>query len=1502
MAVQRVDIERALDELVLQEEGMRFQSLAVVLGRLRWPELIAHERHKDFGLDAYAGPGLTPEKIGKGLASSITPTFKKISGDAETAKKNFPDLASLLFVTPEKVGNKDRREWTEEIQKKHGIDVHIISREDVITTLMMPANAGLCANHLHLDVHLEPQAADLIAKTKAATADVAANWAAATKGYPLIGLDSVRLDDKGAETSEIFSLQDIDRALSQSRRIVLEGAAGSGKTTTLVQLAQQPRTGRSAFLLDLPAWTVSRKNIVEYIAGMPAFQAQAITAANLASIQASEGFLFLLNGWNEIAEMNSAQATDALRELERAFPAAGIIVATRTHHLTPPLPGATRLRLMSLRRRQRADYLTARLGAKAPALHERLDAEVALDELTRTPFILSEVVSLFEAGRPIPETKIDVLAAVIRLQEEGEHKNGLQAAPLYGQQHAYLDALATEMTRRGAVDLPDAEARRLAVLVGKDLVARGQIASVQEPAPVLAALTAHHLLERRDYPKTEFRFAHQQFQEHYAALGVRAELLALDETDGDGLRHFTASYVNDPAWAEPLRMIAETFAPVTGDADKRHTIAGRLLIQMALGVDPVFAAELARLCGGAVWREVHDSVGKRLRDLYAIRDENYRALALAAMLATGSEDFKDILLPLFSSEDQQVRLGTYRLWRDIQPECLGADWRDGVRGWNEAARADFVSELLHHRLHSDVAAFAVDDPSAAVKKAAASSLLWTRSDDAAVRLLESMDAPTFEKFVRKNADRIPAPLRDKTLTALRKFIDQAQDEPAKLRAALDLMELGEAGLDDVVKKTLTAVTAGDMRNLGPYYIEPALKHLAKTDPAWISEWVAVQVGENVLYPHEYWMRFATEKPQALVDKYLKRLETEDLSRKHFGGMVAVVARADATLAARVFSSFRDQRRKIEAEPETAHPFEHEVMRQLDVVFRDLPDDVRVGGLLQSVTPGDPLDIRVATDLFSRTARSDTKPLQLSDDDLKGRLRAYFKGSIAAVLGQDDFNGEQKADLVSCIAQVGHAGDMTDLVRLIRADIDRVRQGREARGKGDHGPRGNGATMSYSSWHIASVLELDPADAEPVLIELLSEPEYAGDASGAMARDFLPKPERTWDTTFRYELMWAAREGRLPAPKTNDTRLRYAAALSAEIKRLLERSEEGKPPQGVKTLGNALAAIDGSASMPLVLEVLALPGQWDEGTRVEIVERLLTSGAAVPVAAATFIVDSILARTEKYGMQDSDKYLLRRALSACAFVDDRTKGIAKVREVLGKKRLWGNELREIVTALGQSRCDDAVDVLLEMAADQQIFEQCEDNFFNAFAALDTARARDVLIGFVDPANAKLVPPRRPHREDILIARVTELARREPKIAAYLCELCDRDLPDLNRHILSKVMNWLGTSESLTANLNLINDTKPSPVPQGVRDQLESAFVERRPYGDSGNVFTQHARASNDLRTRLFKMATSDENRHKGAFRMLGQIEEWRLDHGRPTGEPRHPDLASGQPWPPREPGV
>lgn len=1464
--------------------------------------MIARQRKKDFGLDAYAPASQTPEKIGKGLAASITPTLKKISGDAKTAKENFSDLKALLFVTSAKVGNADRKRWEEVIQKDHGLELHIIEREEIITLMMMPENTSLRASFLNVNIDAEPQVADLIDKTRRAADAVTQTWAGKTKGNPLIDLSAVQLDLNGAESADVLSLEQIDSELAQSGRIVLEGPAGRGKTTTLIQLALRTRTAGTPFIVELPAWTSSHRGILEYIAGMPAFQAEGLTPADLARVQRTEPFLFLLNGWNEIAESNSTQANDALRELEREFPAAGIIVATRTHYLTPPLPGAMRLRLLRLRRVQRAAYLAARLGAKDIDLRARIDADPSLDELTRTPFVLSEVASLFEAGVEIPSTKIGVLAEVLRVQEQrDEHRNALQAAPIFGRQKDYLKALATEMTRRGAVTLPEADARAVVAAVARELVDRGQIGAVGAPE-VLATLTAHHVLERVDYPKTAFQFEHQQLQEYYAALDLRAQLLDLQGDDHDANGRFTADYVNDPAWAEPLRMIAETFAENTGDgeADRKHIGAGTKLVAMALAVDLVFAGELAQLCGAAVWNEVRTAVGERFRAVYAIHEDNFRQYAFAAMLATGADDFVDIIVPVLSGQDHQTRLHAYRLWPDIHVSSLGANWRERVRGWSEEAREDFVSELLHHRADGEIAAFAAEDSSIAVKKAAASGLMWTGSDDALTRVLESMEAQTFEDVVRASFDRLPASLRPKTVAAMRKFIESTKEQSVRLRTALDLIELGETGLDGVVKDAMAALPDGDMRNLGSHYIQPALEYLRKTDPVWVSEWVVTRIADGVLYEPEYWLRFAAAIPDGHVEKYLKRLETEDLENALFQGMTAVIAAcADAELAACIFAKLRGLRRKVDAGPSQSHEFEWQMMRQLEALFRRLPDDIAAAGVLSSVTSGDPLDIKVAADLFSRVARSDVEPLHIADEDLKARLRLYLKSSADLVLLLDDFDGKEKANLTSSIAQIGTPEDMTNLVTLIRADIERARRGSAARAAGDRGPLGNGGVMSYAGWHIAAVMHLDPAGAEHVLIDLLPEPEYLAVAAAAMARDFLPKSEQTFDRAFRYDLMWAAREGRTPAPGDDRRRTRFAAALNAELKRLREQNQDGKHAAGVKELATALAAIDGRGSAAAVLDVIAMPGQWDQYTRCDAAERLLMAGVALPATTVFALVDSLLERTGEW-MQDSDRSLLGRILALCPFVDEPAAGIAKMRDVLGQRRRRGYELRELVTALGESRSDAAIDLLNEFVAVAQTFEQCEDKFINAIATLDTPRARELLLGFVDPDIRGIALTRRPHREDVLVARLAELAQSVPPAAARLRELCERDLPELNRHVLSKVMNWLGTSEAFAANLNLIDDANPTPVPQGIWDQLEAAFVERRPYEKNPNVFAEHARASNDLRVRLFRMVNEDEKRRKSAFMLLGQIEEWRLEHGRPTGEPRHPDLVSGRFWPPKEP--
>ena len=208
-----------------------------------------------------------------------------------------------------------------------------------------------------------------------------------------------------------------------------------------------------------------------------------------------------------------------MRELEQNYPSAGIIVATRTHKLRPPLPGAFRAQLLTLRRSQRDQYLVKVLEKSANDLAAKLNNSRTLDGLTRTPLILAEVTELFRRGSTIPTTKTAILGAVMRMVEESEEHNAfLQQAPLSWTRAEYLSALSMAMTENGAVEISEADGRAVVSSASVALQRAGQLGEQPDRITVLNELAKHHVLERLDFPGTTFRFQHQQFQEFFAAI------------------------------------------------------------------------------------------------------------------------------------------------------------------------------------------------------------------------------------------------------------------------------------------------------------------------------------------------------------------------------------------------------------------------------------------------------------------------------------------------------------------------------------------------------------------------------------------------------------------------------------------------------------------------------------------------------------------------------------------------------------------------------------------------------------------------------------------------------------------------------------------------------------------------------------------------------------------------------------------------------------------------
>jgi hypothetical protein len=280
---------------------------------------------------------------------------------------------------------------------------------------------------------------------------------------------------------------------------------------------------------------------------------------------------------------------------------------------------------------------------------------------------------------------------------------------------------------------------------------------------------------------------------------------------------------------------------------------------------------------------------------------------------------------------------------------------------------------------------------------------------------------------------------------------------------------------------------------------------------------------------------------------------------------------------------------------------------------------------------------------------------------------------------------------------------------------------------------------------------------------------------------------------------------------------------------------------------------------------------------------------LPTDETLNIFDTLLGHVRSDLWDEQRVSLLIHALCLLPYIENAAAGIAKIREVIAELKLRSYQMREVCGALGHSRCPEAVGLLREFASDDVLVEQLGEVWINAVATLDYPESRQLLLSSVDPEISGLPAGLKFYREDVLAARLAELAQRDAAVRQRLFQLCTLQLPLAKRALLGKIMALLGTTEAISAALNLIDDAVPHSLPYEVWKKIEETFVEHEAVSGNPYAYIPAPRSSNSIRNRLFHMATTDERRKGGASSLLAQIEVWRLEYGRPNGEPRNPSL-------------
>lgn len=1287
-------------------------------------------------------------------------------------------------------------------------------------------------------------------------------------GFPQHPLP-LTLELKATGTRHALDIPRIAAAMARWEDIAIVAPPGTGKTTTLTQLAGTvlSDTNLIPIIIPLSEWSLQSDRFLQSLIHRPAFRGFREEHFMLLALHGR--LTLLLDGWNEVGADTRSRCIAELKRIQREFPLLGITVTTRRQALDVPINGRV-VQVLPLSEAQQLELAKALRGDDGVKLLERAWRTPGIRSLVSIPLYLTALLSE-STDASLPTTKEELLRLFIEQHEKAPEKAEAYNSELQGAQRRYLGALAVEGTASANSTITEVRSREVVTSVSTVLVASGQMSVAPQPAHVIDLLANHHTLVRTGGADRTISFQHQQIQEWFASAEVETAVLASAGGDGTATKKLRQDILNTPSWEESIFFAAERLSR----RDTRGQAAIAHLVIEALTLDPMLAAEIIFRSTEEVWALVKPTVMELISRWHV---PGHVDRAVRFMILSGRAEFADQAWALLSNPANQVHIETLRLGR-FRPGVLGSDALVRLAALPAEIRGDIASEIIMNggiegiELIGDFAK-TEQDPSVIAEIIQSFDFRhaghWTKEflkgapDQVFDHLAEKggissryADATALDKLAdarKRMLQKFPNPLGEISAIADGDFGSSADDAISALIAKPDLdVEDSNASsaIFEASRSFPAATRAGLMKRLEaglplPYGSGKILDEVEPTDQGSI--------------------------PAQVLSKDTARDIASDSARVI--GPVTI-----STLIANLFEA-HDACTK---NPSQANRDEFHRIKDLIVCAnkRSFAE-----AMIAYPSEVDPRRIGLLADLLARSGGDDRDGARVIPSEYLGPLAKLVEAWGKHLLAHPDATRHQFAEVARAAEQLAQPELLNALTKLLAEDLKRWKAARAAFRPGT-GTIPADVSQSYTLQYGKAFEAIGDEQAVEAMEGYLTDPQFGLEAALVLKRIWLNRArERQRIFGARWPDYSAVKELRAKRARGEGGSCELAEPIFRAVDELLNVGDEASQQLALSLAGVAF-------DMPytnkggLSTRLLALPVPIANKRRL-----LLCLAANGEILEAEFILDGLKAfLTEaktKSWLLDDGRQDLAEWLQLLAF-SDRPGALLDGLGLIEPRHRDPRRLSSLVLAIADVP-DDPEGLLLSLAKFDPKFTDHRE-WIEALLQIGTVKAVGSLLDCLDNDSLKM----RGSDDWYLSQKLAVMAGKSAQIKRELEDRYRKNTKSRAYHMAERALSEFGDEETLVLLVRGYAAAGKKFDGQLVR-AVERAVTIHEPVEGWSNAYEVVSKPATQLRKQLFAMYADGKAYAEIARDCLVYIDKLRDENRRPDLEPRHPDISTGKPWP------